>query len=136
MKIRNRLHTLLVTLTITGASAVAPLTASADFWSCNVFSVVEFTPSATAAANPRVGVLCSNPITVNNAGTQETISWLAIASSNAASTRFMTLANAALLSGKPLTVDIPAVHNGTNWANPPGCVRANCRMPTFYGINF
>jgi hypothetical protein len=136
MKIGNSLYALLLTLTLTGASALAPNKAAAVFWSCNVFSVVEFPPSSTAAANPRVGVLCSNPITVNNAGTNETIQWVAIASSNAAATRFMTLANAALLSGKPLALDIPAVHNGVNWANPPGCARADCRMPTFYSINF
>jgi hypothetical protein len=136
MKVRNLFHALAITVAMTGIGAMAPDSASAVAWSCNVFSVLEFPPSSTAAANPRVGVLCSNPIVVNNGGTNETIFWLGVASSNAAATRFMTLANAALLSGKPLVVDIPATHNGVNYANPPGCARADCRMPTLYSINF
>jgi hypothetical protein len=125
LKVLGAARALLLATFVAGAIAVLPGKAFAVGWSCNIYNVSEI-----LGTNARIGVLCLNPMAVNNGGTTQTIQFLSFATTHASANRFINMANAAMLAGKALVVDIPTASTGNN----AGCDAANCRTPTTFGI--
>ena len=108
---------LLGILLVIGGVAAVPNAASADWLTCNVREVGEF--------SNRVHVRCWNSIVVNG----NTVTYLAIGKTDTTMVaRFISLATSSLLSGKPFSVDVPVSATG----NVSGCGSTNCRTPSVW----
>jgi hypothetical protein len=110
------------TITITALAlpmAVEQREARADFHSCQAEEVIEL--------DNRVSVRCTNSIMLNG----NVVVYVAIAKTDVARTgRFISLAQAALLSGRPFFVDLPV----SSTSNVTGCAATDCRTPLFFGL--
>lgn len=117
---RTRMFTALFVASFAGAIILLPAAAKADSWfSCQPTEVIEL--------SNRIHVRCSNTIT---AGT-DVVRYLAVGKTDTnAAARFISLANAALLSGKIFRVIVPT-SSATNIA---GCLTTDCRTPTTFGV--
>jgi hypothetical protein len=93
--------------------------ARADWYNCRPIEVLEF--------SGRVHVRCSNVMTLGG----NRIFFVAIKNTDDLKVqRWITLANSALLSGKIFKANIPA----SSSTNVSGCLAADCRTPTAFGI--
>ncbi len=120
----NMAKATIFSLGILSAIVLKPsLASAADHWfRCAPVNVVEIT-----GAQPRVHVYCSNSITLNG----NVVRFIAIGTGDQArANRFITFANAALLSGKRF---IAAVSDSAT-TNVPGCSADQCRTPSQFGL--
>lgn len=120
-KIHAPISLVLVACLFVGTLGFATERARADaFFECIPDEVTEF--------SNRIHVRCENSI-ATPAG--NVIRYVAIAKTDAAlAQRFLTLANAALLSGRFFLVLIPDSATG----NVSGCGSSDCRTPPTFGI--
>jgi hypothetical protein len=94
--------------------------AFADDFDCHPDEVNEVTSG-------RVFVHCSNSIVLSGA----TIRFISILTTDqSTASRFVSLATAALLSGKVFRVDVPA----SSATNVSGCGASNCRTPASFSL--
>lgn len=111
------------TIALTGLAAFASSfdaqTARADWFNCQPRLVSEFIGS-------RIHVRCHNTITLSG----NVVSYIAVSHSSAHANRFLSMAQAALLSGKTFIADIPA----SSATNVSGCPASNCRTPTVFAV--
>jgi hypothetical protein len=126
---------LLTLAAVAAAAFAAPEPATADIVGfCQVNLVGEF-----LTTNPRMAVGCSTPIQVcsvggavsgctGRGGTVRNISWLSMSSTATAASRLQAVATTAMLTGKPLLVDLPGVAG----ILPAGCQSTDCRVPLFF----
>ena len=101
------------------AVTLAPTTASANETTCEIQDITE-----VLGTNPRIAVFCRNAQSVSG------VRYIAIPSSASYAARFLSQAQAAMLSGKNFFADIPV----SSATNVPGCLASDCRTPTWFGI--
>lgn len=101
-------------------ASIAPSVASADTWfECNATQVTE--------ASNRVVARCSNTLITGGSN----VIFFAIDKTDAArASRFIGMANAAVLSKQPFLVYAPTFST----TNTAGCQASDCRTPTSFGV--
>lgn len=99
----------------------APSTAKAMEITCEIQDIAEI-----VGANARIHVFCRNilPSPISS------VRYIAVAANAPHAARFLSQAQAAMLSGKNFFVDLPT-SSGTN---VPGCAAGDCRSPNWFGI--
>lgn len=116
MRYREILSALTV---IGGITMFARDSYAANTYLCTPLEVIEW--------SDRVAVTCSNSITLNS----NTVWYMAIGVTDAEKAkRFVSMATAALVSGRKFYGDVPTVGGGS----PAGCLAGNCRIPTAFGV--
>jgi hypothetical protein len=110
---------LLALVSVFGIVGLVPAQAMAGWFSCQPTEVIEF--------GNRIHVRCSNTVTLDG----DVVRYVAIGKSdNATSARFVSLGNAALLSGKVFRVYLAT----TSASNTTGCLASDCRTPAAFGV--
>lgn len=108
-----------------GETATAQTAPQQAWMSCKPKQIIE-------TLGRQLHVQCSNSITLQepNSGPTRTISYIAILASDAAATRFLSMASSALLSDRPFV----AFLTGDAANNVAGCRPEDCRTPLYYGL--
>lgn len=126
---RKQVGMLMGVLALAGLTSGEPATAQtapAQAWlSCKPKQIIE-------TLGQQLHVQCSNSITLQEPGSgpTRTISYIAISASDAAATRFLSMATSALLSDRPFV----AFLSGDPANNVAGCLPQDCRTPIYYGL--
>jgi hypothetical protein len=119
MNNRTSYVTLVALISAFFALGLIPAQAMAGWFACEPNEVMEL--------GNRIHVRCSNTVTLDG----DTVRYIAIGKSDdARSARFVSMGNAALLSGKTFIVHIP----WSSDSNTAGCATSNCRSPTAFGV--
>lgn len=129
MRYRNRVVTMvgvLSLLSLTPGEAVTAQTAPEQAWiSCKPKQVME-------TLGRQLHVQCSNSVTLQEPamGPTRVVSFIAILASDAAATRFLSMATSAMLADRPFVAYLP----GDSATNVAGCAADNCRTPIYFGL--
>jgi hypothetical protein len=129
MSYRHRILTILglmSLLSLTPGEAVTAQTAPEQAWiSCKPKQVME-------TLGRQLHVQCWSSITLQepSSGPTRAISYIAILASDAAATRFLSMATSAMLSDRPFV----AYLSGDPATNVAGCAVDNCRTPIYFGL--
>lgn len=119
----TRVHHALTKLALVSSLAciipLLPATALADWFNCEPTEVIEW--------STRIHVRCSNAHAIGSSS----IRWVAIDKTDVdKAARFISLANAALLSDRIFLVQVSA----SSGSNVSGCLATDCRTPSAFGV--
>ena len=115
----HTLTRLALTLTLAAVSTGLARPAHAEWFTCQPDEVLEF--------SNRAHVRCSNNIVLGG----QTIRYLALSKADVNQlTRFLSLANAAFLSGHTFRAEVVA----SSASNAAGCGAVDCRTPSAFGL--